>query len=360
MTGLATTTVPAGASTRREWQVARLVTAWAPLLIVLLIYGYFAWISPTPFFGDGANLKNILIQTAPLVIATCGQILVMTVGGLDISIGAIAAFSSMAAAFGAISTGSPVGAVLGLVVGAALGAVNGWIIARYHISAVIVTIAMLSSARGLAFLVTDGQPLVGIPASVYWLGWGDLWGIPAPIILGIVAFLLTEYLLAHSDVGVHLRAVGSDEAGARMMGVNVFGLKVLAFTLSGMAGAAAALIWMAQSGGGNQLIGSGLELQTIAAAVIGGASSRGTRSALGGLWGALVIMTLSNGMNLSGVQPYTQQIVLGVALILTLLVNRFQDRVQLAIRRSVARHRPSVGRGSAPLKGGGSEGRDGM
>src|SRR5690606_28109620 len=185
---------------------------------------------------------------------------------------------------------------------AALGAVNGWVVARYRISPVIVTIAMLSSARGLAFLVTDGQPLVGIPFSVFWLGWGDLWGIPAPVLLGLAAFLLTEYLLGYTDVGVHLQAVGSDEQGARMMGVNVFGLKVLAFALSGLAGAMAALVWMAQSGGGNQLIGSGLELQTIAAAVIGGASSRLNRSALGGVWGALVITTLSNGMNLSGVQ----------------------------------------------------------
>lgn len=322
-----------GSSVRHNWQITRFITAWAPLIIVFFIYAYFAWIVRTPYFSDGYNIVNILIQVSPLLIATCGQILVMTVGGLDISIGAIAAFSSMAIAFGTISVDSPAGIILGLVAGAALGAVNGFIVARYRISAVIVTIAMLSSARGLAFLVTDGRPLVGIPASVYWFGWGDLWGIPVPIVLGVVAFLLTEYLLAFTDVGVHLRAVGSDEAGARMMGVRVERLKVLAFSLSGLAGALASVIWTSQSGGGNQLIGSGLELQTIAAAVIGGASDRGTRSALGGLWGAIVIITLSNGMNLSGVQPYTQQIVLGVALILTVIINRMQGGTHVWLRK---------------------------
>ena len=325
-----------------EWRIARFVSAWAPLLLVLLLYIYFAFIARAPYFADAANLQNLMFQTAPLVIATCGQILVMTVGGLDISIGAVAALSSMAAAYGAISTGSAWGVILGPVVGAALGAVNGWTVARYNLSPVIVTIAMLSSARGLAFLVTDGQPLVGIPFSVYWLGWGDLWGIPAPVILGAVAFLLTHYILAYSDIGVRLQAIGSDEHGARMMGVNVFGLKVLAFSLSGLAGATASLVWMAQSGGGNQLIGSGLEFQTIAAAVIGGASSRLNRSALGGLWGSLVIMTLSNGMNLSGVQPYTQQIVLGIALIAALFVHRFHDRLQLMVRRGLGKFRGAV------------------
>ncbi|HLT59151.1 MAG TPA: ABC transporter permease [Limnochordales bacterium] len=339
-----------------DWRTARWVNAWAPLGMVLLLYVYFAFIARAPFFADLANLQNLMIQVAPLIIATCGQILVMTVGGLDISIGGIAAFSSMAAAYGAISTGSAWGVLLGLAVGAALGAVNGWVVARYRISPVIVTIAMLSSARGLAFLVTDGQPLVGIPFSVFWLGWGDLWGIPAPVLLGLAAFLLTEYLLGYTDVGVHLQAVGSDEQGARMMGVNVFGLKVLAFALSGLAGAMAALVWMAQSGGGNQLIGSGLELQTIAAAVIGGASSRLNRSALGGVWGALVITTLSNGMNLSGVQPYTQQIVLGIFLILSLLIYRFQDRLQLVLRRGAGGPSRALPAPGTP-EGGGERGR---
>lgn len=319
-----------------HWTVARYIVSLSPFAVAAILAAVFQYASPR--FLSGSNLANIVAQAAPLFIVTIGQLFVMTVGGLDISVGGVAAFSSMVMAFGAIQTHSSFGLLLGLAAGSMLGAINGWIVTRFRINSIIVTIAMLSSAQGFAFLIGNGQPMVGLPASASWFGWGAFAGIPAPVILAIVAFIVAQFMLSQTDIGVKLRALGEGYDTARIIGLKARRLTILAFTVSGFTSALAAVIWTAQAGGGNPLVGSDLALQTIAAAVIGGVMlGKGTGSTVGAIGGALVITILSVGMDIAGVAPYTEQIALGVALILTLLFNRLQNRLQILIETALSR-----------------------
>lgn len=319
-----------------RWTIARHIVSLSPFVVAALLTAVFHYMAPR--FTSASNLANIASQAAPLFIVTIGQVFVMTVGGLDISVGGIAAFSSMAMAFGALSTHSIAGMLLGLVAGTLLGAINGWVVTRFRINSIIATIAMLSIAQGFAFLIGNGQPLVGLPSSISWFGWGTVDGVPAPVILAIGAFILGQIVLSQTDLGVKLRAVGEGYETARLVGLRHRGLVLFAFAASGFTAALASVIWTAQAGGGNPLVGSGLALQTIAAGVIGGVSlGRGTGTLLGAVGGALVITILSVGMDLAGVAPYTEQIALGVALILTLLFNRWQNKLQILVEAVLSR-----------------------
>lgn len=313
-----------------RWTIAKHIVSLSPFMVAALLGLVFHYLAPR--FTSGSNIANIGTQAAPLFIATIGQIFVMTVGGLDISVGGIAAFSSMVMAWAAISTHSSLGILLGLVAGTALGAINGLVVTRFRINSIIVTIAMLSIGQGLAFLVGGGQPIVGIPSAMSWYGWGSVIGIPAPVILAFGAFIVGQILVSQTDIGVKLRAVGEGYDTARLVGLRHRGLVLFAFAVSGFTAALASVIWTANAGGGNPLVGSGLALQTIAAAVIGGVSlGKGTGTLLGAVGGALVITILSVGMDLAGVAPYTEQIALGIALILTLLFNRWQNKLQILV-----------------------------
>lgn len=328
---MSTSALVTGRRHTSHWTIARHVVSLSPLVVAGILTLLFHYMAPR--FTNWSNIANVGSQAAPLFIATIGQVFVMTVGGLDISVGGVAAFSSMVMAWAAVNMHSGIGIVVGLLAGTALGATNGWVVTRFRINSIIVTIAMLSIAQGLAFLMGGGQPITGIPPSMQWFGWGSLAGIPAAVVLGLGALVLGHIFISQTDVGVNLRAVGEGYDTARLVGLHHRGLVLFAFSVSGFTAALASVIWTANAGGGNPLVGSGLALQTIAAAVIGGVTlGRGTGSLLGAVGGALVITILSVGMNLAGVAPYNEQIALGVALIFTLLFNRWQHRLQILVQ----------------------------
>ena len=279
----------------------------------------------SPRFLTAANMANLLLQTAPLTVATVGQTLVIAGGGLDISVGSIVAFASVVGALGAIHAGAVVGALAFLLSGCALGAANGWVVAWLEVSPVLTTIAMLTFARGAALLITNGQPVSGLPPVFFSLSWGRWLGVPAPAWIALGVLGAAHYLLQNSDLGLYLRGAGRNPEAARLSGVRVRPYRLLPYLLSGLTAGLAALMYAGQAGSGQPTFGNGLELATIAAAVIGGTSLGGGQGDLwGAALGALIITTLSNGMILMGVTPYIQVIALGFAIIAAVVWDHFR------------------------------------
>lgn len=310
--------------------VETLFTRFSLLLIIGALWLTFsAW---DPHFGTLSNANNILIQMAPLLLAALGQTIAIIVGGLDISMASNVALSSVVGAFAAREFGMVSGVAAGVACGAAVGLINGYLIGRFRLQPVIVTIAMLSFARGLAFQLTRGSPVTGLPPSYFQIAWGKWLGVPNPIWISVAVLLLVSLILRYLTFGTKLYAVGSYEESARLVGIRVSLMKTLAYGLAGALAGLASVIYTSQAVSGQPTLANGLELQTIAAAVVGGATlGGGSGTAVGTFLGAIVITILGNGMNLVGITPYVQQVVLGIAIILAVVWDRLQHTLSRKI-----------------------------
>lgn len=281
-----------------------------------------------------SNAVNVLLQASPLLLAAIGQTIVIISGGLDISVASNVALSSVISASAASAYGPLAGIAAGIGTGAAVGTVNGVLVSHYRIQPVIVTIAMLTFARGLAFELTDGFPITGLPRSYTQLAWGKWFGVPMPILIAGVILLLVVFVMGRTRFGTYLYAIGSNEEAARLVGIRTVPLKAAAYTAAGALAGMAAVIYTAQASSGQPTLANGLELSTIAASVMGGASiGGGTGTPIGTLLGTLIISVLGNGMNIAGVTPYVQQVVLGTAIILAVVWDRLHISLVQAARR---------------------------
>ncbi|MHB0871184.1 MAG: ABC transporter permease [Chloroflexota bacterium] len=276
-------------------------------------------------FATPANFWNIARQAAVLALAAFGQTFAIIAGGIDISVGGIVAAVSSVTALAALRIGTIPGFAMGLLAGAALGAISGFFIARFRVQPVIATIAMLSFSRGFGFQISSGQPTVGMPEGFSDLGSGYLGPIPTPAILAVVVMLLLHYLLTNTSFGRALFAIGSNEEAARLGGINVTRYKMLAFAMSGLLAGFASIVLTSRANSGQPTLGQGMELETIAAVVIGGTSlGGGVGGVLRTLVGVLIIASLGNAMNLASVSPYLQQVVIGLAIIVAVLLDNLQ------------------------------------
>lgn len=319
-------------------KVLAIVSKYSLILIIAALWFFFGMANER--FASSSNAVNILIQMAPLLLAALGQTFAIIVGGLDISIASNVALSSVVSALVTRSYGPAAGVAAGVATGAVVGLVNGFLIGRFKLQPVIVTIAMLTFARGLAFQLTNGIPVTGLPRSYFNLAWGKLLGVPIPIWIGGGVLLLVIVLLSRTPLGTKLYALGSNEEAARLVGMRTVLIKTTAYTIGGGLAGLAAVIYTAQASSGQPTLANGLELQTIAAAVIGGAAiGGGSGSAIGTLLGATVIAILGNGMNIAGVTPYVQQVVLGVAIILAVVWDRLQRTLSQKLSGVLLRHR---------------------
>lgn len=309
----------------RKRQTAWLAQAsrYSLVLVIVILCVIFGMASE--YFATSSNAINILIQMSPLLMAALGQTIVIIVGGLDISVASNVALSSVVSAFVARSYGPAAGVMAALMMGALVGLANGYLIGRFRLQPVIVTIAMLTFARGLAFQLTNGIPVMGLPKAYVQLAWGKWFGVPVPIWLGAIALLTIIVVLSRLPLGTYFYALGSNEEAARLVGMKTVRIKTIAYSLAGAMAGLAAVLYTAQASSGQPTLAGGLELQTIAAAVIGGAAlGGGSGTAIGTLLGTIVIAVLGNGMNIAGVTPYVQQVVLGLAIILAVVWDRLQ------------------------------------
>ncbi|MFE0252576.1 substrate-binding domain-containing protein [Streptomyces sp. NPDC059010] len=274
-------------------------------------------------FLTADNLLNVGVQAAVTAILAFGVTFVIVSAGIDLSVGSVAALSATVLAWSATSEGVPVllAVLLAIATGIACGLVNGFLISYGKLPPFIATLAMLSVARGLSLVISQGSP-IALPDSVSHLG--DTLGgwLPVPVLVMVGMGLITAFVLGRTYIGRSMYAIGGNEEAARLSGLRVKKQKLAIYAFSGLFAAAAGIVLAARLSSAQPQAAQGYELDAIAAVVIGGASlAGGTGKASGTLIGALILAVLRNGLNLLSVSAFWQQVVIGVVIALAVLLD---------------------------------------
>lgn len=280
-------------------------------------------------FARPANLHNIALQVSVTAIIALGVNLVILGGEIDISMGSLLGLAAVAAGTVAVQTGSLVASLgAGVATGMIVGSVVGLIVTKGRVPAIIVTLGMLYALRGTILLATGGASVSGIPMEARWLGRGEVLGIGAPVWLLAIVTAVTWYLLRHTTWGRDVMAIGGNRRAARMAGLKLDRTRWMTFVVSGALVGLAATVYIGRTAGVQPSAGNGLELQAIAAVVLGGTSIAGGRgSAFSPLVGALIVGVIDNAMVLQRVPGVWQSAVLGVLILAAVVVDGIRGRV---------------------------------
>ena len=311
---------------------SRYLQAGGPFLGLLLVCGLFALTEEREFIFTGGNFKNILTQTVIVAVGALGMTLIIVGGGIDLSVGSVVAFTGVLGAKLLVAGWSPIATMLALVAaGGAIGLVNGGIVAGFRMMPFIVTLGMMGIVRGAAKWLGDNQtvnapvdsPVAGLmarakPAEFWPLPWG-VW-----IVVGLAVVM--ALILRRTIFGRHVFAVGANELAARFSGVRVGWVKLGTYGIAGLLFGLAGLLQMSRLTQGDPTVAIGLELDIIAAVVIGGASlNGGAGSVLGSMIGALIMALLRNGTNQLGWQTFTQEIIIGAVIVLAVGLDKWRQ-----------------------------------
>jgi ribose transport system permease protein len=286
-------------------------------------------------FFTVANGWNVLRQISVNVCISVGMTLVVLTAGIDLSVGSVLALSGAIAA-GLLRNGIELPAnnlyigftvfgaiVSGILTGSLLGGFNGWAITRFKLPPFVATLAMLTIARGLTMLWTEGFPITGLGDSFTFLGTGWFLGIPLPVWISGGIVIVTVLLMDQTRFGRYVYAIGGSESAARLSGVNINRIKILVYTLAGALAAVGGLLVTSRLDSAQPNAGTSYELDSIAAVVIGGTSLSGGRgSILGTVQGAVIIGVLNNGLVLLNVSPFWQQVVKGIVILLAVIIDK--------------------------------------
>jgi len=300
-------------------------------LILALLLLIFSILSPR--FLSASNLINVLLQTSIVAMLAIGQTVVMLTAGIDLSVGMVGIFCGAIAA--GLATGYGFGLNLGivpiflltLILGAIIGGISGLLVVFGNLTSFVATLAMMAVARGLTLVFTQGKPIAGLPEEFVFVGSGNVLGIPFPIILLFVAVVLAFLLLTRTSFGLHIYAIGGNKEMARLAGVNVRRVELGAYILSGLTAALAGLILTGRLASAQPNVGAELNLESIAACVLGGTSLfGGIGNMLKTIVGALIMGTLANGMNLLGIPSYPQLVIKGLVFIAAVTLDILSSR----------------------------------
>lgn len=301
------------AAVSRQWQRIGVLAA----LVLLVIAASFL----SPRFLTVPNLLNVLRQVSIVGILAIGMTFVILTRGIDLSVGSILGIAVVLLAGSMDSRGMGVAIPVGLGAAALAGLVNGIGIAYAGLPAFIMTLGMLSFVRGLAFIYTGGTPVPIISENFYSLGNGYLAGIPIPALILLAVLGVSGFVLGLTPFGRSIYAIGSNEDAARLSGVPVPFYKTLVYVISGLLSGLAGLVYASQLSIGTPIAGQGYELDAIAAVVVGGTSLFGGKGSVAGTFlGTLIIGVLANILNLTGVDPFIQQLFKGALIILAVFI----------------------------------------
>lgn len=284
----------------------------AVLILLAMAFGMLA-----PNFLEPGNLANVLKQASLLGFVALGMCFVLIAGGLDLSVGAVVALSSVLVA-GLAATLPPIlGIHIALIAGTLVGVLNGILITTFKLQPIIVTLSSMAIVRGIAMAYSDSRPIFGtLPEELFLLFDGVVLGLPVPALLFFLASAMAVFFLRFTSLGRQIYQVGGNEEAARLAGIDVARVKITTYAVSGFLSAFAGLMLVARMQSGEAVrTGIGWELDAIAAAAIGGVSLMGGIGTVSGtLCGALIIGMMANAFNLMGVNPYWQRIVIGIIL----------------------------------------------
>ena len=305
-------------STRRRQTRQEFVRRFFPLMLLLVLCTAFALSSDR--FLTFINMSIILQQAVVLLVAALGVTFIIIAGSIDLSVGSIVALAALAAALTADLLG-PFAIVPACIVGVLAGLLNGVIVAWGKVPSFIVTLGAMVVYRGLVLYFTQGAPVSILDFGFLDVYSGRLFGIPNAAIIAALLCLAAIIVLNFSVFGREVRAIGGGEQVARLTGIRVDRVKILMFALGGLLCGIAGLLQGARNMAATAQLGQGLELDVIAAVVVGGTPlTGGIGSIQGTILGVLIITILSNGMNMMGIDPYLQNIAKGLVLVLAVFI----------------------------------------
>lgn len=280
----------------------------------------------TPRFLTPINLSNLSVQFAIIGALAIGTTAVIICREIDLSIGAVEGFCAVIAALIAVELGLPwpLAVVGAIAAGGLVGSFNGLMVTRVGVPSFVVTLGTLGIVGGVALVLTDGQSIYGFPDAYQWLGQGSLFGIRAPILCCGALLLMMHFVMKHTTLGLGFYAVGGNERAAGLVGISPVRTKFLALAISGASAGLAGVLVSARLNAANPTLGALDLLDAIAAVVIGGAAlTGGVGSILGTAAGVLLIVTIRNGLNLLGVNPFWQQTAIGSMIIVAAVIDHF-------------------------------------
>jgi ribose/xylose/arabinose/galactoside ABC-type transport system permease subunit len=275
-------------------------------------------------FLNQENIINITRQVSINGILAIGMTMVVLTGGIDLSVGSLVALSGVVTAIGLRDQNFSIAMIIpvSILVGLIMGSVNGFFVAYCRAAPFVVTLAMMTAARGITYVYSKGRPISPLPADFLFIGKGNFGIIPIPVIIFMATFLLGYVILRHLRTGRYIYAVGGNETAAIVSGINAKRVKLFAYGFSGLLCGLAAVILTARVSAGLPQAGSSYELDAIAATVIGGTSLSGGRGRLWGtLIGALILGVVNNGLDLMEITSFYQQIVKGVIILGAVLLD---------------------------------------
>lgn len=309
----------------------------AAILILFLFFG-----TLEPNVHSWGNVSNIAIQTSYLTVFALAQTFAVIVRGFDLSLGTTVSLISVASSMAMVAVHAATGSdfvslsaclATGLAIGLAVGAANGFFIARWQLNPFIVTLAMLNICMGFATTISGGFQIFDVPAALNDAFYRATWlGLPAPVAACLVLLALSHVTLNRLRLGRALLLIGSNPRAARAAGIPVERYIMAAYVICSLIAALGALLLTARTGSGEPNLGGNLMLESIAAAVMGGASLRGGKGNIASpLMGALLITVLSNGMNLIRIDGYIQQIILGLVIVGTVSLQARYERRRASV-----------------------------
>ncbi|ULJ76894.1 ABC transporter permease (plasmid) [Sinorhizobium fredii GR64] len=303
-----------------------MIRQFSIVLVFFLIVAFFAFANQ--YFMTWLNWLNLVRQSSINGILAIGVTFVILTKGIDLSVGSVMALAGMIAASLVTETNEQFvlfGIFAGLAAGAGLGLVNGVLVAAVKVPPFVVTLGMLSVARGLTLIFSEGRPIPNLSDPFKWIGSGQIMYIPVPIVILFVVFLIGWTVLNYTTFGRYVYAVGGNEKAARTSGISTKVIVGATYVISGLLAGLAGLVLTARTTAALPQAGIGYELDAIAAVVIGGTSLAGGRgSLLGTLIGALIIGTINNGMDLMGVSSYYQQVLKGTIIVVAVIADQIR------------------------------------
>ncbi|MCD6420259.1 MAG: ABC transporter permease [Synergistetes bacterium] len=296
-------------------RIVNVVKSYGIYFALLTLVVVFSFASEWFFTVD--NLMDILVQSSLIAIAAVGQTFVILTGGIDLSVGSVVAFSSICTGMMLVS-GIPIPLViiLGSLIGTLYGLVNGVLISYGKIPAFIVTLGAMSIARGGALALNSGRPISGFPPGFEKIASYSVGGIPVFVFYTLIVYVIGLIVMYKLKAGRYLFAIGGNKQATRLAGINVRRYETFAYVVAGLLSGLVGVLLTARLNYATPLSGEGYELDTIAAAVIGGTSlSGGEGGLIGTLVGALLLGTLKDGLTLLNVVSYYQEIIIGSVII---------------------------------------------
>lgn len=318
--------MPAEVSSKRS--IVSLISEFGIVVALFIEILFFAILSPYFFTAD--NILNVSLQTSITAIIAVGMTFVILTGGIDLSVGALVAFSGVVTtSFLKIDLPFPIllplAMIVGIIVGIISGGLAGIFVTKFRITPFIVTLALMTVWRGASYMFTDGRPVWGLPDAFSFLGSGRIFSIPVPTVFMIAAFIVGFIILKHTRFGRYVYAVGGNAEAARLAGIDTKKTLIMVYIISGVLAAVSGILLASRMNSGQPNAGLMYELDVIAAVVVGGTSlSGGKGSIVGTFIGAMLIGVLRNGLNLLNVNSYVQMVVLGGVILLAVMLDQWR------------------------------------